>query len=77
MPGRDFVQWCRGSALGHVALYEVLGLVPVSEIFIALKYKDGTHTFPWALYIVFLTACSLVVAALLSWFTITKPRRRP
>ena len=76
LPAHGFIPWCRRSALGHVALFEVIGLAPLAALYIAVQYQDGGLTLSWALYIVFLTACALASSALLTWFLISKRRWR-
>ena len=68
-----FVVWARQSALGHVALSEVIGFVPLSLVFLGLDYSDGTLTLDWALYTIFMSFVCMSVGGLLCWFTLTKP----
>ena len=77
MAAKDFIRWSRKSAVGHIALCEAIGLIPLSALCIELNYSEGTLTYSWAIFCVFVCACGMVILGLLNWFTIVKPRARP
>jgi hypothetical protein len=71
-----FLVWARKSALGHVALFEVIGFLPFTLVFLALFYSDGTLTLSWAAYTAFLSFLCMATIGLLCWFTFTRPLAR-
>lgn len=72
MDKKRFLKWARTSALGNVALFELIGLVPISLMYLGLFYSDGTLTLNWAIYTVFLCFACLALAALLYWYTVAR-----
>lgn len=73
MVSSKFIAWVRNSLLGHIALVEIIGWIPVSAIFLTMFYLDGDLTFSWALYVVFLAALCIAVVGILVWFIFTSP----
>ena len=67
------VSWARKSALGHVALCELIGAPALSLVLLGLFYSDGTLTLSWAIYTVFLSFLCMAASGLLLWFTFTRP----
>jgi hypothetical protein len=61
------------SLRGHIALAEIFVGLPLGVLFIYQNYMQGTLTFQWALWCVFLGAAAGLIWAVIFWYTLSLP----
>jgi peptidoglycan/LPS O-acetylase OafA/YrhL len=66
------------SLAGHVALGEMAVGLPLTLLFLYQNYTQGTLTFQWALWVIFLGFVAGLIWAVIFWYTVSRPliRRR-
>ncbi len=70
--GLTFLEWARNSLLGHIVMFQIFGVVPVSILFLSLQYLDGSLRLGWALYTIMVVSLGFLVSAIGVWFGITQ-----
>lgn len=69
-------KWAGSSLIGHIVLYGIVGSIVMSSVLIGLNYSEGTLTFNWALFIVFISTLGGITIGALGWWFITEPMLR-
>jgi hypothetical protein len=69
---RTFLKWASSSLVGHIALFQLLGALPMFILFVYLNYSEGTLTFSWGIWIAFVAGCFGLFMALFFWFTLSR-----
>jgi hypothetical protein len=58
---------------GHIVLAQVGMGLPLAALFLYQNHTEGTLTFRWALWVVFVAAAAAFAWAVMFWSTVSRP----
>jgi hypothetical protein len=72
-PTKRLFKWGRASLVGTIVVFELFFSIPMSILGLLLNYTEGTLTFAWAIWVLYVGAVAGAVLAVVIRYTILLP----